>query len=97
VITKAWLNDGADIHITHREGTKEQAIAQLLKLIHVARDRAVGVGDGDNDIYLFNAVGKRIAMRNATDRLKSLADEVCESVDNDGLAEVIERVLASRQ
>jgi HAD superfamily hydrolase (TIGR01484 family) len=93
VVTKAWVGEGADIHITDRHGTKEQAITQLLAMMDIAKDRSIGVGDGDNDIHLFKAVGRRVAMGNATERLKSMADEVCDTAEHDGLAQVIEALL----
>lgn len=87
----SWTHEGIDIHITHREATKEHAITELLSLLGIDKQGSIGVGDANNDVHLFKAVGRKIAMGNATDLLKSQADEVCDSVDNDGLAKVIER------
>lgn len=86
----SWTHEGVDIHITHREATKEHAIEELLKMLNVSKEESIGVGDANNDIHLFKAVGHKVAMGNATDLLKSQADEVCESVDEDGLAKLIE-------
>jgi hydroxymethylpyrimidine pyrophosphatase-like HAD family hydrolase len=86
----SWTHEGVDIHITHREATKEHAIAELLKMLDVPKEESIGVGDANNDVHLFKAVGFKVAMGNATDVLKSQADEVCESVDEDGLAKLIE-------
>lgn len=87
----SWTHEGVDIHITHKEATKEHAIGELLKILGCSKDAVIGVGDADNDVHLFAGVGHRVAMGNATDKLKSLADEVTDSVDNDGLAKVIEK------
>lgn len=84
-----------DIHITHRSATKEHAVGKLLEMLGVEKALTVGVGDGNNDIHLFQAVGHRVAMGNATELLKSQADEVCDTVENDGLAKLIEELLAS--
>lgn len=86
----SWTNEGVDIHITHREATKEHAIAELLRILNISKEKTIGVGDANNDIHLFKAVGKKVAMGNATDLLKSQADEVCGSIDEDGLAIFIE-------
>jgi HAD superfamily hydrolase (TIGR01484 family) len=85
----SWTHEGVDIHITHNEATKEHAVAELLR-IDLNKDEVMGVGDADNDIHLFAGVGYKVAMGNATDRLKGLADKVTDSVDDDGLAKVIE-------
>lgn len=89
----SWTGEGLDIHITHREATKEHAIAELLNLLNVVKEETIGIGDGGNDIHLFRGVSRRVAMGNATEYLKSQADEVCDTVDQDGLAKVIEALI----
>lgn len=92
----SWTNQGLDIHITHRKATKEHAVAKLLKLLNVNKSEAIGIGDGNNDLHLFKAVSTRVAMGNATDLLKSQADIICESVENDGLARYIETIISGK-
>lgn len=75
-----------DIHITNSQATKEHAIAVLLDLIGVSSKNTIGVGDGHNDIHLFNAVSYKVAMGNAVPELKANADLVIDSVKEDGLA-----------
>lgn len=88
---KCLTVDGIDIHITSKTGTKEHGVAQLLLYLNLSKKRSIGVGDGDNDEHLFRSVGYKIAMSNATDHLKALADEICPPVDMDGLAWVINK------
>ena len=88
----SWTHEGVDIHITHREATKEHAIAELLRILDLSKDEVIGVGDADNDIHLFAGVGYKVAMGNGTDRLKGLADKVIDTVDNDGLAKLIKEL-----
>jgi HAD superfamily hydrolase (TIGR01484 family) len=79
-----------DLHITNKEATKENAIKQLYKLLNLDKKDVVGIGDGHNDTHLFNAVGYKVAMGNAVNELKSKADLVIGSIENDGLALFIE-------
>lgn len=88
----SWTHEGVDIHITHKEATKEHAVGKLLNILGLDKSEVVGVGDADNDVHLFEAVGYKVAMGNGTDKLKSLADEVIDSVDEDGLAKFIRKV-----
>jgi hydroxymethylpyrimidine pyrophosphatase-like HAD family hydrolase len=88
--TKAWTS-GHVIHVTTRDGSKEYGIGHVLKQLNIKRDEAIGVGDGDNDVHLFAAVGHHIAMGNASDQLKSVADEIAPGIDEDGLSWVLER------
>jgi hydroxymethylpyrimidine pyrophosphatase-like HAD family hydrolase len=79
-----------DIHITNKVATKEQAVAELRSRIGVEARDCYGFGDAMNDIHLFNAVGRKVAMGNATKELKARADEVIAPVSEDGLAAYLE-------
>ena len=56
------------------------------------RDRAdaIGVGDNGNDAEMFEVCGTAIAMGNAVDGVKALADQVTTSID-DGIWNAFER------
>lgn len=81
-----------DIHITNRNATKEHAVAELLHILNIGKQNTIGIGDGHNDIHLFRAVNRKIAMGNAVQELKESADEVIGDVKNDGMAEFLERL-----
>jgi HAD superfamily hydrolase (TIGR01484 family) len=81
-----------DLHIVNEEATKEYAIAELLKRLGIGSESTIGIGDGHNDIHLFNAVSKKVAMGNSVDDLKSVADLVIGDVKNDGLAKYFEEL-----
>lgn len=87
--TRGWVNHV--IHVTTKDGSKEHGVRYVLDKLGVKKDETIGVGDGDNDIHIFAAVGRKIAMGNASENLKAVADEVAPSVDEDGLAWVIEK------
>jgi hypothetical protein len=81
-----------DLHVLNSEATKEHAIAELLKIINIKKEYTIGIGDGQNDIHLFNGVNRKVAMANAVDDLKNVADEVIGNVKDDGLAEYFEKL-----
>jgi hydroxymethylpyrimidine pyrophosphatase-like HAD family hydrolase len=64
-----------------------------LQLLGVDKDTVIGVGDTDNDLPLFESVGFKIAMANGTEKLKRSADYIAPSVDEDGLAFIIDMFL----
>ena len=78
-----------DIHVVHASATKEHAIAELLKLLRVDRNDTIGIGDGYNDIHLFNAVNSKVAMGNAVPELNKSADKNIGLVSEDGLAQYL--------
>ena len=43
------------------------------------------VGDGNNDIEMFEVVGNTVAMGNASDELKEIATDVCKTAADDGI------------
>ena len=75
-----------DMHIVNENATKEHAIDELLDRLGIKKEEAIGIGDGHNDIHLFNAVGKKVAMGNAVEELKKAADLAINDVSSDGLA-----------
>ena len=48
-------------------------------------DEAMAFGDGGNDVPIVRDVGGGVAMGNACEELKSVADYVAASVDEDGI------------
>jgi len=91
----SWTQGRVDIHITHISATKKHAVDQLIKILHVEKKEVLVVGDTSNDVPLFESAGFRVAMGNATDDLKQKADYIAPSVEEDGLAHVIETFILS--
>ena len=81
-----------DIHVINSLATKEHTIGELLKIIKVDKKDTIGIGDGYNDMHLFNAVNKKIAMGNAVPELKEKADLVIKPVSEDGMAEYLKNL-----
>ena len=46
-------------------------------------------GDGGNDIAMLKHAGVGVAMGNASDEVKACADMVTDSVDDDGIAKIL--------
>lgn len=89
----SWgIEKGMDLHITSQTATKEHAVVELCSILNLDRTKVAGVGDGFNDIHLFNAVGYKVAMGNAVSELKEAADEVIAGVEENGLAAFIKQV-----
>lgn len=84
------------LQITHIEATKQHAILHVAKLLKIKTKEIIGVGDGPNDFPLLMACGLRVAMGNAVPELKAIADFIAPSVEEDGVATVIEKFILSR-
>lgn len=53
----------------------------------------MAIGDGPNDVELFEACGLSIAMGNSEESVKKAADEVTGHIDQDGFAEAFEKYI----
>jgi Cof subfamily protein (haloacid dehalogenase superfamily) len=60
-----------------------------------SRERSVAFGDGENDVELLAWAGYAVAVANAHPKVLALADLVCPSVEEEGVAQVIESYLDS--
>lgn len=72
------------------------ALLRLGEKLGIAREEIMAFGDGDNDIEMLKAAGVGVAMANASEEVKSAADLVTESNEEDGVAQMIERIVLKR-
>ena len=77
--------------ICHKEATKGDGLRFLQNLYGISKEETLTIGDHNNDIELLQSGGVKVAMGNATDELKAIADYVTDTVDNDGFAKAIEK------
>ncbi len=64
---------------------KGVSIKQVLAHFNLEPDQAMAFGDSYNDIEMLQAVGLGVAMKNAADRLKEVAGDICGDVSEDGI------------
>lgn len=84
---------GVYLVFTDIQASKAHAITHVAKLLKIKPSKIIGVGDGYNDFPLLMACGLKIAMGNAVAELKAIADFVAPSVDEDGVATIIEKFI----
>jgi Cof subfamily protein (haloacid dehalogenase superfamily) len=56
-------------------------------------DRTVAFGDGENDVELMEWAGYSVAVENAHERVKAVADWICPPAAEEGVAQVLEAML----
>ncbi len=76
--------------------TKASGMKFLAEHVGFTVERTVAFGDGENDIELVEWAGYGVAVGNAHQLVKHAADFVCPSVDEEGVAQVLEAYLDSR-
>jgi Cof subfamily protein (haloacid dehalogenase superfamily) len=73
--------------------SKGKALEALVRHLGISLSEVMAVGDGTNDITLLSRAGLAVAMDNAPDEVKAVADHIAPHVDQSGLAAAIERFL----
>lgn len=81
--TVRWHKSGVDI--LEKAGSKSRGIKAVLDKLGLTFADAMAFGDGLNDIEMLSAVGFGVAMGNAHDELKKVADFICPRHDDDGV------------
>ncbi len=77
------------LEIVPKTVDKAKSLDRLLKALDIPTDESIAFGDGFNDITMIRYAGLGIAMDNASDTVKSAADYVTSSNDDDGIANLL--------
>ncbi len=96
-IAQVKLRAGIGWDITPANATKHLGVLELIKLLGLKKEEVVGVGDGYNDFPLLEACGLKVAMGNAVEELKAIADMVVPTYEENGVAVLIEKLLADEK
>ena len=88
-----YRSDPFFLEILPRNIDKAQSLAQLLKLLGMEREEMIACGDGYNDLSMIEFAGLGVAMENAVRPVRSAADYVTFSNNDDGVAHVVEKFL----
>jgi hypothetical protein len=70
---------------------KASSLGVLLDRLGMTREELAACGDGKNDVTMIDYAGMGIAMENACDEVKAVADYITDSCDNDGVAKAIDK------
>lgn len=92
-IMPSWNKGWTDVHVINNIGGKDNAMKKLIEILGVNKNEVIAVGDNNNDEPLFQFAGYKVAMGNATEELKSKADYVGPSQEDDGLAFIINKFI----
>lgn len=86
---------GISIHITHKYARKDIALKYICNYLKIDTSEVVGIGDSFNDYDFLKLCGLKVAIGNATDEIKAIADYIAPSYDEDGVADMIEKFILS--
>ena len=81
------------LEIIPRAVNKGQGLRDICRVTGIAPEAAIAFGDSENDIEMLRAAGVGIAMGNADDGVKAVANQVTRSNNEDGIAAALEQLL----
>ena len=73
--------------------TKSTGLDALTKHLGVTMEQTMAIGDSENDYSMINAAGLGVAMGNASDDIKAIADYITTSNEEDGVGEAIKKFI----
>lgn len=81
------------LEMIHPQASKGKAVAYLAEQLGINLSDTMGIGDSGNDLDLITTCGIGVAVGNAIDELKDLADYIAPTNDDGGVAHAIERFI----
>ncbi len=70
---------------------KKNAVKKVMDTLGAIHDEIIVIGDGGNDLPMFEYAKLKIAMENGSDLLKQKADYITDKNNNDGVAKAIKK------
>lgn len=84
---------GCALEVLSRDASKYSAAKYVMDLHGIEYEKMIAFGDDINDLELLKKAGFSVAMGNALDEVKEMADMVTKSNNQDGVAIVLEKML----
>lgn len=80
------------IELSAFNSNKGMALELVCEHLGIAPEEVIAIGDGANDIEMIARAGLGIAMKNADDEVKAVADRLAPHHAEDGVAQVLEEI-----
>ncbi|AIY84846.1 MAG: Cof-type HAD-IIB family hydrolase [Clostridium baratii] len=87
-IVSSW-ND--NFEVMRNGSTKGDAVRYLANYFGIDKEEVMCIGDSENDLSMIKYAGTGVAMGNASEDIKSVADYVTDTNVNDGVAKAINK------
>ncbi|UAC49059.1 Cof-type HAD-IIB family hydrolase [Bacillus aquiflavi] len=90
---RSWAAPWYVVEIVRYGLNKAVGLKKVADYYGIPRERVVAFGDEDNDLEMLDFAGKGIAMGNAIDKVKTIANEVTLTNEEDGIAVYLSELL----
>lgn len=89
-IVSSWADN---FEIMEKGSSKGDAVKYLTKYFNLDKSEVMCIGDSENDISMIEFAGVGVAMGNAIDKVKEIANYVTESNTNSGVSKAIKKFI----
>ena len=90
-VVKDIYNEGYyTLEVSNKDANKGDMLDYVADLLQVERQNITAFGDQANDKEMFERAGTKVAVANANEALKALADVIIERNEKDGVVKYIE-------
>ncbi len=91
-----FRSDPFYVELLPRYVDKGVAVEKLIKHLEIPREKIICIGDSYNDMPMLRFAGMGVAMGNAQQEVKEMADYITESNDEDGIVNVIDKFMTPK-
>lgn len=81
------------LEFLHPESNKGVGVEAVANLLGINASQVICMGDAENDHHMIRYAGLGVAMGNATDETKAIANHITDSNDDSGVAKFIEEFI----
>ena len=93
--TDFYLSKDNYLEVTHNQVSKKQALLELANYYQLSLSEIMTIGDNYNDIPMIETAGLGVAMGNAPTEVKTCANKVTDSNDQNGVSKAIKLYVLS--
>lgn len=79
------------LEFLNKAANKGEGVRALAENLGLTKEQVICIGDAGNDLHMIQFAGLGVAMGNAFEEIKEIADYVTKSNEEDGVAHVIEK------
>lgn len=96
---RVYVTTTADtyLEIMHRDVNKGIGLKMLAQSYSIPREETLAIGDGGNDLPMIEWAGVGVAVENAMDEVKKVADIIAPSNDEDAVAQVLDAIIENNK
>ena len=81
------------LEFLNKEVNKGVGVEMLAKHMGITLDQVITMGDAGNDLHMIECAGMGVAMGNAFEEIKEVANYITDTNENDGVAKAIEHLV----